>query len=59
MSRKRLTFKQKSLILEESSKPDFDKEKFCKVKPLQDFKRKNIFFPRMKAMLQATGCSKL
>ena len=31
MSRKRLTFKVKSLILEESSKPNFDKAKIYKV----------------------------
>ena len=30
MSRKRLTFKEKSLILEESTKPNFDKAKICK-----------------------------
>ena len=50
MSRKRLTFKVKSLILEESSKPNFDKAKICKdfgirfVKPLQDFRRKRVNF---------------
>ena len=29
-NRKRLTFKEKSLILEESTKPNFDKAKICK-----------------------------
>ena len=29
-SRKRLSFKEKAMILEESSKPNFDKRKICK-----------------------------